>query len=102
MHDGCGARIIEACPNSKTCEYLRTYCETLPGTDAIAQGIPQAHLRALLDRNILDYTKMSSSLLSAVGYAPESPDRARTRQTPVPALFPWLRNIQPCPSAIRR
>jgi hypothetical protein len=64
-------RLIAACSNPKTCEYLRTYCQAFPGIYAVAKDIPPEHLRVLLDRDILDCAKISPALLSAAGYTPQ-------------------------------
>ncbi|MFH1423496.1 MAG: DUF2779 domain-containing protein [Candidatus Nealsonbacteria bacterium] len=65
-------QLIEGCSNPKRCDYIKYYCEGIPGVDLIASKIPPKHLLALLKRKILSPEKISPDLLKSIGYEPET------------------------------
>ncbi len=62
--------LINACTNPKYCEYIEYYSKMSDGIYSLAENIQLTHLAHLLEREILDYTKVSPVLLEKVGFAP--------------------------------
>lgn len=65
--------LIQKCTDPVKCEYLEYYIHGFPEIYNIADSIPDEHLKALLDRGTLDYTKLPQELLDKVGFQPPVP-----------------------------
>lgn len=61
-------RLINACTNPKYCEYIEYYSKMSEGVYPLAENIRLTHLAHLLEREILDHTKVSPALLEKVGF----------------------------------
>ena len=70
IEDRLNMRVIEGCKNPKKCEYLECYCKEVPEIYGMAGKIPEKHLLALLNREILSPKKVDKEILKAIGYKP--------------------------------
>ena len=70
IEDRLDLRIIDGCSNPKKCEYLECYCKDLPEIYGMAGKIPEKHLLALVNREILSAKKVDKEILKAIGYKP--------------------------------
>jgi len=70
IEDRLDIRVIEGCKNPKKCEYLECYCKEVPEIYGMAGKIPEKHLLALVNREILDPKKLDKEILKAIEYKP--------------------------------
>ena len=62
--------LIQKCHDPKKCDYLGYYFHGFPEVYGMVETFPDEHLKALLVRGVLDYTKLSQKLLDRVGFVP--------------------------------
>ncbi len=60
--------LIQKCHNPEKCDWLDFYIHGFPEIYEIAETFPDDHLKILLDRGTLDYTRLPQQLLDRVGF----------------------------------
>lgn len=65
--------LIQKCTNPERCDYLEFYIHGFPEVYSIADKIPGKHLKAMLERRLLDPDKLSPDLIKRIGFTPEVP-----------------------------
>jgi hypothetical protein len=60
--------LIRKCHDPKKCDYLSHYIHGFPEVYGLVDSFPDEHLKVLLDRGVLDHTRLSRETLDRVGY----------------------------------
>ncbi len=63
-------KLLQSCPNPKTCKFLQYYCEGIPEVYSIIDKLPAKYLLEIISREILDPKKISAVTLKSIGYKP--------------------------------
>jgi len=61
--------LVQKCLDPEKCEYLSHYIHGFPEIYSLVDSFPDSHIKALLDRGILDYTRLSQETLDRVGFS---------------------------------
>ena len=62
--------LVQSCHDPEKCDWLDYYIHGYPEIYDIAGTFPDDHLKALLNRGVLDYTKIPPEILDRVGFKP--------------------------------
>lgn len=63
--------LIQKCHDPEKCDFLPYYIHGFPEIYEMLDSFPRQHLKALLDKGVLDYEKVPQKILDEIGFKPQ-------------------------------